>query len=276
MSKLIKPAIGLFGFLSVLTGIIYPLAVTGIARWVFPEQAKGSLILEDGRALGSALIGQPFSDPKYFWGRPSATSPFPYNAAASSGSNLGPLNPALLEAVEARVETLRQSDPSEAKPIPAKPIPVDLVTASGSGLDPHISPAGAEYQVNRVAAARGLDAEGVRKLVANHTEGRQLGILGEPRVNVLRLNLALDAPPSLPYRMPGRGASPQRSLHCSQQGTETPLLSIPYRHSQVAGGRDGHHVRYGSPRRGCSRASCVSGTGVVSDSQQHKCQRMSS
>jgi potassium-transporting ATPase KdpC subunit len=192
MSKLIKPAIGLFGLLTVLTGIIYPLAVTGIARWVFPEQATGSLILADGQALGSALIGQPFNDPKYFWGRPSATSPFPYNAAASSGSNLGPLNPALLEAVKARVETIRRLDPSEAKPIP-----VDLVTASGSGLDPHISPAGAEVQVNRVATARGLDAEGMRKLVANHTEGRQFGILGEPRVNVLRLNLALDAPPSM-------------------------------------------------------------------------------
>ncbi|MBA2591728.1 MAG: potassium-transporting ATPase subunit KdpC [Gammaproteobacteria bacterium] len=193
MSKLIKPAIGLFGLLSVLTGIAYPLAVTGIARWVFPEQATGSLILADGHALGSALIGQPFNDPKYFWGRPSATSPFPYNAAASSGSNLGPLNPALLEAVGARVETIRRSDPSEARPIPANSIPVDLVTASGSGLDPHISPAGAEYQVNRVATARGLDAERVRKVVANHTEDRQFGILGEPRVNVLRLNLALDA-----------------------------------------------------------------------------------
>jgi potassium-transporting ATPase KdpC subunit len=192
MSKLIKPAIGLFGLLTVLTGVVYPLAVTGIARWVFPEQATGSLILADEQARGSALIGQPFSDPKYFWGRPSATSPFPYNAAASSGSNLGPLNPALLETVKARVETIRQSDPSEAKPIP-----VDLVTASGSGLDPHISPAGAEVQVNRVATARGLDAEGVRKLVANHTEGRQLGILGEPRINVLRLNLALDALPSM-------------------------------------------------------------------------------
>jgi len=192
MSKLIKPAIGLFSLLTVLTGIVYPLAVTGIARWAFPEQATGSLILEDGQARGSALIGQPFNDAKYFWGRPSATSPFPYNAAASSGSNLGPLNPALLEAVKARVETIRQSDPSEAKPIP-----VNLVTASGSGLDPHISPAGAEVQVNRVATARGLDAEDVRKLVANHTDARQFGILGEPRVNVLRLNLALDAPPSL-------------------------------------------------------------------------------
>ncbi|MGH2670192.1 MAG: potassium-transporting ATPase subunit KdpC [bacterium] len=197
MSKLIKPAIGLFSLLTVLTGIAYPLAVTGIARWVFPEKATGSLILEDGQALGSVLIGQPFNDPKYFWGRPSATSPFPYNAAASSGSNLGPLNPALLEAVEARVATIRRSDPSEGKPVPAKSIPVDLVTASGSGLDPHISPAGAEYQVKRVATARGLDAEGVRKLVANHTEGRQFGILGEPRVNVLRLNLALDALPSM-------------------------------------------------------------------------------
>lgn len=188
MSKLIKPAIGLFSLLTVLTGIIYPLAVTGIARWVFPEQATGSLILADGQALGSELIGQPFNDPKYFWGRPSATGPFPYNAVASSGSNLGPLNPALLEAVKARVETIRQSDASEAKPIP-----VDLVTASGSGLDPHISPAGAGYQVNRVATARGRDAERVRRLVADHTEGRQFGVLGEPRVNVLRLNLALDA-----------------------------------------------------------------------------------
>ncbi|MGH8584915.1 MAG: potassium-transporting ATPase subunit KdpC [Gammaproteobacteria bacterium] len=192
MSKLIKPAICLFSLLTVLTGILYPLAVTGIARWALPEQATGSLILADGQALGSALIGQPFSDPKYFWGRPSATSPFPYNAAASSGSNLGPLNPALLEAVKARVEAIRQSDPSEARPVP-----VDLVTTSGSGLDPHISPAGAEYQVSRVAKARGLDEERVRKLVADHTEGRQFGILGEPRVHVLRLNLALDAPPSM-------------------------------------------------------------------------------
>jgi K+-transporting ATPase ATPase C chain len=192
MSKLMKPAIGLFSLLTVLTGIIYPLAVTGIAQWLFPAEATGSLILADGQALGSALIGQPFSDPKYFWGRPSATSPFPYNAAASSGSNLGPLNPALLEAIKARVEALRRFDPSEAKPIP-----VDLVTASGSGLDPHISPAGAEVQVNRVATARGLEAEGVRKLVADHTEGRQLGILGEPRINVLRLNLALDSLPSM-------------------------------------------------------------------------------
>jgi potassium-transporting ATPase KdpC subunit len=190
MSKLIKPAIGLFSLLSVLTGIIYPLAVTGIAQWLFPEQATGSLILADGQALGSALIGQPFNDPKYFWGRPSATSPFPYNAAASSGSNLGPLNPALLETVKGRVETIRRSDPSEAKPIP-----VDLVTASGSGLDPHISPAAAQYQISRVATARGLDAERVRELVADHTEGRQFGILGEPRINVLRLNLALDALP---------------------------------------------------------------------------------
>ena len=193
MSNLIRPAIGLFGLLTVLTGVVYPLSVTGIARWAFPEKAMGSLFWEDEQPRGSALIGQPFIDPKYFWGRRSATSPFPYNAAASSGSNLGPLNPALLEAVKGRVETVRQSDPSEAKPVPAKPIPIDLVTASGSGLDPHISPAGAEVQVNRVATARGLDAERVRNLVANHTEGRQFGILGEPRVNVLRLNLALDA-----------------------------------------------------------------------------------
>ncbi len=210
MSHLIKPAIALFGLLTVLTGIVYPLIVTGIARWVFPEKATGSLIVEGGEVRGSALIGQPFSDPKYFWGRPSATGPFPYNAAASSGSNLGPLNPALVEGVKARVEMLRQADimkpsVSTLNPVKARvemlrqadrsqsrPVPVDLVTASGSGLDPHISPAAAEYQVGRVATARGLDAERVRKLVAEHTEDRQFGILGEPRVNVLRLNLALD------------------------------------------------------------------------------------
>jgi K+-transporting ATPase ATPase C chain len=173
--------------MTVLLGILYPLAVTGIAAVTFPREATGSLIERDGKALGSALIGQPFSDPKYFWTRPSATAPMSYNGAASSGSNLGPLNPALADAVKARIETLRQADPENKVPVPA-----DLVTASGSGLDPHISPAAAEYQVARVAKARGLAPDRVRKVVADHTEDRQLGFLGEPRVNVLALNLALD------------------------------------------------------------------------------------
>jgi K+-transporting ATPase ATPase C chain len=173
--------------LTVLTGVIYPLIVTGVAQLVFPAQANGSLIEKDGKVLGSRLIGQPFSDPKYFWSRPSATSPMPYNGAASSGSNQGPTNPALKEAVEGRVKALR-----DAGAEPSKPVPVDLVTASGSGLDPHISPAAAEYQVARVAKARHLPEENVRELVRKHTEGRQLGILGEPRVNVLTLNLELD------------------------------------------------------------------------------------
>jgi potassium-transporting ATPase KdpC subunit len=173
---------------SVITGVAYPLVVTGIAQVAFKDEANGSLIVKDGKVLGSQLIGQPFSDPKYFWSRPSATSPQPYNGASSSGSNQGPTNPALKEAVEGRVKALREAGGDLQKEVPA-----DLVTASGSGLDPHISPAAAEYQVDRVAKARGIGPKQLRQLVSQHTEGRQLGFLGEPRVNVLTLNLALDA-----------------------------------------------------------------------------------
>jgi len=173
--------------LTVITGIVYPLIVTGIAQAVFPFQANGSLIVKDGKPVGSALIGQPFDDPKYFWGRPSATTPFAYNAGSSSGSNLSPTNPDLVKAVQGRVDALRAADPGNAAPVP-----VDLVTASGSGLDPDISPAAALYQTPRVARARGLDPERVRELIGRHTQGRSLGVLGEPRVNVLALNLALD------------------------------------------------------------------------------------
>lgn len=183
----LRPAILLTLAMTVLTGLAYPLVVTGLAQLLFPRQANGSLIAAGGRTVGSSLIGQPFDDLRYFWSRPSATAPFPYNAAASSGSNLGPTNPALAEAVKARIEALRAADPGHTAPVP-----VDLVTASGSGLDPHISPAAALYQAGRVARARGLDESRVRELVERHVEGRQLGFLGEPRVNVLLLNFALD------------------------------------------------------------------------------------
>ena len=187
MKTLLRPALTLFVLLSAVTGIVYPLAVTGIAKVLFPDAAEGSLFVENGKPVGSRLIGQNVTDPKYFWGRPSATGPMPYNASASSGSNQGPLNPALKDAVKARIGALKASDPSQTAPIP-----VDLVTASGSGLDPQISPAAARWQVPRVARVRGLNVVEVNSLIDAHTEGRQLGLLGEPRVNVLALNLALD------------------------------------------------------------------------------------
>lgn len=185
MKTQLRPALVLLLALTVLTGVLYPLAVTGMAQAMFPYQANGSIVVVDGKAYGSERIGQSFDAPEYFWGRPSAAA---YNATASSGSNLGPMNPALQEVVQARIEALTAADPANTLPIP-----VDLVTASGSGLDPHISVAAALYQVHRVAAARGLDEAEVESLVAQHTEDRQFGILGEPRVNVLLLNLALDA-----------------------------------------------------------------------------------
>jgi K+-transporting ATPase ATPase C chain len=173
--------------LTLVTGVAYPLIVTGIAQIAFPHQANGSLIRSGETVVGSELIGQPFSEPRYFWGRPSATSPMPYNGGASSGSNQGPLNPAHKDAVEERIKALR-----EAGGDAAKAVPIDLVTASGSGLDPHISPAAAEYQAARVARVRGVPESQLRELIAQHTEGRQLGVLGEPRVNVPKLNRALD------------------------------------------------------------------------------------
>ncbi len=175
-------------FFTLLTGLVYPLAVTGLAQLLFPHQANGSLIVRNGQVAGSELIGQQFTDPKYFWGRLSATAPFPYNASASSGSNLGPSNPALISEVEARIAALKAADPANTQPIP-----VDLVTSSGSGLDPNISVAAALYQVPRVARLRGLSEAVVRALVDKYTTGRFLGFLGEPRVNVLELNLELDA-----------------------------------------------------------------------------------
>jgi K+-transporting ATPase ATPase C chain len=186
MLKELKPAFVMLLALTVLTGILYPLLVTGIAQGLFPDAANGSLIEQNGNLAGSAMIGQPFSDPKYFWGRPSATGPTPYNAAASSGSNQGPLNPALEDAVKARIAALKAADPSQTEPIP-----VDLVTASASGLDPHISPAAAAWQAPRIARLRGLPLDVVGGLIAQHTQGRQFGVLGEARVNVLQLNLAL-------------------------------------------------------------------------------------
>lgn len=187
MLRTIKNALGLLIIFTILTGIIYPFAVTWFARVVFPVQAGGSLIIRNGIPVGSALIGQPFSDIRYFRGRPSATQPFPYNAASSGGSNQGQSNPDLLKSVQERIAMLKAADPENERPVP-----VDLVTASGSGLDPHISPAAAEYQVHRVAKERGMDEAKVRALVEAYTERRQFGILGEPAVNVLKLNLALD------------------------------------------------------------------------------------
>jgi K+-transporting ATPase ATPase C chain len=188
MKNILRPALVLFVVLTLLTGVAYPLVVTGLAQSLFATQARGSLVLRDGKPVGSSLIGQNFSDPKHFWGRPSATSPMAYNASASSGSNQGPLNPALSDAVKGRIEALRAADPGNVAPVP-----VDLVTASGSGLDPHISLAGAQFQAARVAKARHLPLPQVQQLIEKHTEGQLFGFLGEPRVNVLRLNLALDA-----------------------------------------------------------------------------------
>src|SRR5215813_1564947 len=183
----VRPAIVSLALLTVVTGVVYPALVTVLGQLVFAHQANGSLIVRDGKTMGSALIGQPFDDPKYFWGRPSATTPFGYNAGSSAGSNLSPTNADLIKTVHGRVDALRAADPGNTAPVP-----VDLVTASGSGLDPHISPAAALYQVARVARARQMDPDTVRKLVEQHIEGRWAGLLGEPRVNVLALNLALD------------------------------------------------------------------------------------
>ena len=187
MSSLLRPLLVIFALLTVMTGLVYPLVVTVIGKTVFPDQAAGSLVMRDGKAVGSSLIGQSFAEPKYFWGRISATSPMPNNGAASSGSNFGPTNSALIDAVRARIEALKAADPGNTLPIP-----VDLVTSSGSGLDPHVSPAAALYQVTRVARERHMDVVKVRELVLAHVEGPQWWVLGEARVNVLLLNLALD------------------------------------------------------------------------------------
>lgn len=189
--KMLRPALVGFALLSAVTGLLYPAAVTGVARTLFPFQAEGSLVQRDGRVIGSELIGQSFSSPRYFWGRPSATAPMANNATGSSGSNQGPTNPALVDAVKARVEALKAADPDNRAPVP-----VDLVSASASGLDPHISMAAARYQAARVARERGLPIEAVQRLIQANTEARDLAVLGEPRVNVLKLNLALDHAPS--------------------------------------------------------------------------------
>ncbi|MGW8394535.1 potassium-transporting ATPase subunit KdpC [Pseudoduganella sp. HUAS MS19] len=187
MISTLRPALVLFGALTLATGVIYPLAVTGVGQAAFPTEASGSILEVNGKPVGSALIGQQFTSPKYFWGRPSATAPMPYNASASGASNQGPLNPAFTDAVKGRIEVLKAADPGNTAPIP-----VDLVTASGSGLDPEISLSAVQYQVNRVAAQRHMAPEQVRALVAQHASGTVMGIFGEPRVNVLALNLALD------------------------------------------------------------------------------------
>jgi len=188
MKNILRPAVVLFTVLTLVTGVVYPLVTTGVAQSLFAAQAGGSLILRDGKPVGSSLIGQNFSEPQHFWGRPSATSPMAYNASASSGSNQGPLNPALTDAIKGRIEALRAADPGNTAPVP-----VDLVTASASGLDPHISPAAANYQVARVAKARGLAADRVQSLVEQQTEKPLFGFLGESQVNVLKLNLALES-----------------------------------------------------------------------------------
>jgi K+-transporting ATPase ATPase C chain len=198
MNSILRPAIVLFLIMTVLTGIVYPFAVTGLAQLLFHDQAEGSLLMADGHAVGSRIIGQSFSDPKYFWSRPSATAPQPYNGIASGGSNQGPLNPALTDAVKARIDALKAADPTNTQAIP-----VDLVTASASGLDPDISIAAARYQAARVAHVRGLEPAAVQSLIDAHAHTRLLGFLGEPRVNVLELNLALDA---LPSHNPSPGA----------------------------------------------------------------------
>jgi potassium-transporting ATPase KdpC subunit len=187
MLRELRPALTVFLLLTLVTGVAYPLVATLIGRLAFADAVEGGIIERDGRAVGARLLGQPFSSPRYFWSRPSATAPMPYNGAVSSGSNQGPLSPALADAVAGRVAALREADPGNTAPVP-----VDLVTASGSGLDPHISVAAAEYQIARVARARNLSAGQVEALVRDHTEGRTFGVLGEPRVNVLELNLALD------------------------------------------------------------------------------------
>lgn len=191
LRTLAAQAAGMLAVLTLITGVAYPLLVTGAAKGVFPGQANGSMIVQGQKVVGSTLIGQPFEDPRHFWGRLSATTPGPFNAGASTGSNLGPTNEALTKSAKARIDALRSADPENTAPIP-----VDLVTASGSGLDPHISPAAAAYQVGRVARARGIPEDRVRAVVARHTEGRDLGVLGEPRVNVLLVNLALDEKPT--------------------------------------------------------------------------------